>query len=238
MQPEDVWKWLDAVDQEHLDPLDQWRAPSLQIPTQKAASNSENVFRGGDEKLLYADAVSLLKSIPPSGLLLRTGDIRMIGSNPSSDVGNKETPKPPVPNPPATVTIDMNRKPCFQPVAPSTIIAPKATAQRAHPPPTRHVHFAAKDSKHIPIRRKRLPSYLERARTEEALQSIPVIRVEVADPVAVECQGSRVVGGNMLSETGHSRWHATTTDEGALHRSNALKRPSNVPPRSRFRRVN
>ena len=237
MQPEDVWKWLDAVDQEHLDPLDQWRLPTLQMPTQKAALNSDNVFRGGgDDNLLSADAVSLLKSTPPSGLLLRTGDIRMIGSNPSSDVGIKEHPKPPVPNPPATVTVDGKRKSCFGSVAPSTSIAPKATAQRAHPPPTRHVHFAAKEPKHTPIRRKRLPSYLERARTEEALQSIPVIRVEVADPVAVECQGARVV--NIPSETGQSRRHTTATGEAALHRSNALKRPSNVPPRSRFRRVN
>lgn len=237
MRPEDVWRWLDAVDQEHLDPLYQWCAPTLQIPTQKTALKSDNIFGGGDEKLFQADAASPLKSTTPCGLLLRTGNIRMIGSNSSSDVGKKEHSKPLAPNPPAPVTLEVKRKPCSQPAAPSTIITPKATGQRAQPSPTRRVHFSAKDTKHIPIRRKRLPSYLDRAHTE-ALQSIPVIPVEPTDPVAVECQGARVVGGNMSSKTGNSRRHTTATEEGALHRSNALKRLSNVPPRSVFRRIN
>ena len=236
MQPENVWKWLEAVDQEHLDPLDQWCVPTLQSPTQKTVLKSDTVFRGGDERLLYADAVSSLKSIPPSGLLLRTGQIRMIGSNSSSDVGNKEHPKPLVPNSPTTATVEVKRKTCFQPVAPSTIITPKATGQSAHPSPTHQVQYSAKGTKRIPIRRKRLPTYLDRAKTE-ALQSIPVIQVEVTDPVAVECQGARVVGGNLPNRTNKSRRHTTATGEGALHRSNALKRRSNVRPMSRFRGI-
>ena len=237
MQPESVWKWLEAVDQEHLDPLDQWRVPTLQIPTQKTAPKSDNVFRGRDARLLHADAASPLKAPPPSGLLLRTGNIRMIGSNSSSDVGKKQYAKPLGPNSPATVTIDVKRKPCFEPAALSTVITPKATGQRAHPSPTRALQPSKQETKHIAIRRKRLPTYLERAHTE-TLQSIPVIHVEVTDPVAVECQGKRVEGGDMSSKMGSSRRHTTATGEGALHRSNALKRPSNVRPVSRFRRIN
>ena len=237
MRPENVRKWLDAVDQEHLDPLDQWRVPTLQIPTQKAALKSDNVFRGGDETLLHAQAASPLKSTPPSGLLLRTGDIRLIGSNSSSGVGKKEHPKPLLPHSPATVKVEVKRKPCFQPVAPSTIMTPKATGQRAHPSPTHQAQSSAKETKNIPIRRKRLPTYLERAYTE-AVQSILVILVEATDPVAVECQGERVVGGDVPSKTSNSRRHTTATGEGALYRSNALKRPSNVRPGSRFRRIN
>ena len=237
MRPENVWKWLDAVDQEHLDPLDQWRLPTLQIPTQKAVPKSDNVFRGGDEALLHAQAASPLKSTPPSRLLLRTGDIRLIESKSSFSVGKKEHPKPLVPNSPATVTVEVKRKPCFQPVAPSTIITPKATGQRAHPSPTHQVQSSAKETKNIPIRRKRLPTYLERAHTE-ALQSIPVILVEVTDPVAVECQGARVERADMPGKTSDSRRHTTAIGEGALYRSNALKRSSNVRPGSRFRRIN
>ena len=236
MQPESVWKWLEAVDQEHLDPLDQWRVPTRQIPTQETVPKSDNVFRGRDARLLHADAASPLKAAPPSGLLLRTGNIRMIGLNSSSDEGKKQHPKPPVPNSPATVTVDVKRKPSFQPAAPSTVITPKATGQRAHPSPTRPLQPAAQEGKHIAIRRKRLPTYLERAHTE-ALQTIPVIQVEVTDPVAVECQGARVEGGDMSSKMSSSRRHTTATGEGSLHRSNALKRPSNVRPVSRFRRI-
>ena len=236
MQSENIWKWLDTVDQEHLDPLDQWGVPTLQDSTQKAALKSDNVSRGGEETKLHADAAGPLKFKPPSALLLRTGDIKMIGSNSSSDVGKEEHPKPLAPGSPALATAEVKRKPCSQPVAPSTIITPKATGQRAHPSPTRRVHFSAEDTKHIPIRRKRLPSYLDRAHTE-ALHSIPVIQVEVTDPVAVECQGARVVEGNMPSKTGSSRRHTTAIGEGALHRSNALKRPPNVHSGSRFRQV-
>ena len=237
MQPESVWKWLDAVDQEHLDPLDQWRLPTPQIPTQKTALKSDNVFRGSDGTLLHAEAASSVKPTAPSGLLLRTGKIRMIGSNSSSDVGMKEHPKLPGPNSPATVTVEVKRKPCFQTVAPSTIITPKATGQRAHPSSTRQLQPSGQEGKHIPIRRKRLPTYLERAHTE-ALQSIPVIQVEVTDPVAVECQDARVEGGDMPSKRRNSRKHTTATGEGALHRSNALKRPSSVRPGPRFHRIN
>ena len=235
MQPESVWKWLDAVDQEHLDPLDQWCAPTLQVPTQKAALKPDNVFRGGgDDALHHADAASPSKPTPPSGLLLRTGNIRMIGSMSSSDVGNKEHPVSLVPNSPATVTVEVKRKPSFQPVAPSTIITPKAIGQRTHHAPTHQVQFSA-DTKNIPIRRKRVPTYFGRAQTE-ALQSIPTIQVEVADPVAVECQGARVAGGS-ASPRSNSRRHTTATGEGALHRSNAVKRPSNVRPGSRSSRI-
>ena len=237
MRPENIWEWLDAVDQEHLDPLDQWGVPTLQFSTQKAALKSDNVLRGGDETEVHADAAGLLKSKPPSGLLLRTGDIKMIGSNSSSDVGKEEHSKPLAPNSPAPVTVEVKRKPCSQPVAPSTIITPKATGHRTHPSPTPQVHFPAEETKHTPVRRKRLPSYLGRAHTE-AFQSVPVIQVEVTDPVAVECQGARVVEGNMPSKTGNSRRHTTATGEAVLHRSNALKRPSNVPPRSMFHPIN
>ena len=238
MQPENVWKWLDAVDQEHLDPLDQWRLPTLQLPTQKTALESDNVFRGVYETLLHADAASPLKPTPPSGLLLRTGNIRMIGSTSSSDdVEKKEHPKPLVPSSPATVTVEGKREPCVRPRNPSISITPKATGQRARTSPTTHrAQSSAKETTHIPIRRKRVPTYLERAHTE-ALKSIPVIRVEVTDPVAVECQGARVVGGDVQSKTGSSRRHTTAAGEGALHRSNALKRPSNVSSGSRFRRI-
>ena len=236
MQPETIWKWLETVDQEHLDPLDQWCVPTLQSPTQKTTLKSNNIFRGGDEKLLYANAVSSLQSIPPSELLLRSGNIRMIGSNPSPDVGKKEHPKPLVPNSPAPATVEVQRKPRFQPLSPNTIITPKATTQRAHPSPTRHVHFLAKETNRIPIRRKRLPTYLDRAHTE-ALKSIPVIQVEVIDPVAGECQGARVVGEDVPNRTNTTRRHTTATGEGALHRSNALKRRSNLRPGSRFRGI-
>ena len=237
MQPENVWKWLDAIDEEHLDPLDQWGVPTQQLPIQEPALKFDNVFRGCDEKLLHTDAASPLKPPPPSGLLLRTGNIKIIGSNSSSDAGKKEHPKPPVRDSPATSTVDVKRKPCFKSVDPSTIINLKATGQRAHLSPNRQVQSLTTEAKNIPIRRKRLPTYFEKAHTE-ALQSIPVIQVEAADPVAVVCQGARVVGGSTPSKTSDSRRHTMASGEGALHRSNALKRPPNVRPGSRFRRVN
>ena len=240
MRPEGVWKWLEAVDQEHLDPLDHWRVPTLQIPTQQTALKSNNVFRSHDARLiLHTDALSPLNAPPPSKLLLRTGTVRMIGTNPSSDEGKNQHPKPLVPNNSlATVTLDLKRKPCSQPVvAPSTVTSPKATAQPAHPSPTRPLQPSNQETKHIAIRRKRLPTYLERAHTEETLKSIPVIQVEGTDPVAGEGLGERVVGGDRSGKGGNSRRHTTAAGEGALRRSNALKRSFNRRPVAGFGRI-
>ena len=240
MQPEGVWKWLEAVDQEHLDPLDQWSVPTLQIPTQKKTSpKSDNVFRSRDARLLHADAPSPLNAPPPSKLLLRTGTIRMIGPTSSSDVGKNHHPKPLVPNnSPVTVTVDVKRKPCFQPVvAPSSVITPKTTGQPAHPSPTRPLQPSKQETNHIAIRRKRLPTYLDRAHMEDALKSVPVIQVEVTDPVAVEGLGERVVGGDVPGKGSNSRRHTTAAGEGALRRSNALKRMSYVRPVAGFGRM-
>lgn len=208
MQPESVWKWLDAVDQDHLDPLDQWGVPTSQAPTQRTSLKSDNVFRDRDEELPHGDPAIPVKPTPPSGLLLRTGNIRMIGSSSSSDADKKDHSKLPIPGSPTTGTVDVKRKPCPQPMA----------------------------STNMPIRRKRLPTYFEKAHTD-ALQTIPVIQVEEADPVAVEGQGARVVGESMPSKTSNSRRHTTAAGEGALQRSNAIKRQPNIYSGSRSRRI-
>ena len=223
MHPEDVRKWLDAVDQDDLDPLDQWSAPPLQCRPRDTSPGSTSVS-GGEKKETYqqynrernAEVASTLKTIPPAGLLLRNGSIRSTGQNSKTyayDVKNENHPQSLTPRFPASSEVT------GQPTRTSI----------------RDLQISGREGNSDFPKRKRLPTFPERARrVSGALQSAPVIHVEVKDPVAINCQGARVVGGHqqnslqsppsMLKKSRRN----TTAKEGALHRSNAVRNPSNI----------
>ena len=220
MHSEDVWKWLDAVDQDNLDALDQWGEPP--------PPHSHNV-----------DAA---KSLPPLAILLRNGSVRMTG--PISpflvhDVDNKNRPESRVPDLPTSIAHDAGGDNHSQLLAPGIITTgSEIMNQRADASSARHQHTLTGEGDGDPVSPKRLPTFPERARVRGlsgvVLQSVPVIQVEVADPVAINCQGARVVRGhwpNGLQSLPRmatvSRRH-TNAGEGALHRSNALRRQSFV----------
>ena len=222
MHSEDVWKWLDAVDQENLNALDQWGEPP--------PPHSHN-----------ADAA---KSLPPSAILLRNGSVRMTGPNSSflvHDVDNQNRPESLVPGVPTSIAHDAGGDNHSQLLAPDIITTGSETIdQRADSSSARHQHTSAGEGDDDPVSPKRLPTVPERARVRGlsgvVLQSVPVIQVEVADPVAVNCQGARVVGGNrpnglrsLPRMATMSRRHTNANaGEGALHRSNALRKQSFV----------
>lgn len=223
MNPEGVRKWLDGVDQDDLDPLDQWCAPVLQCLPQDSSPRSSSVS-GGEKKETYqqynrernAEVASVLESIPPTGVLLRNGNIKSTGQNPkvlAHAVKNENHPHSLMPGFPANSEL---------------------TGQPTHTS-IRDLEISAREGNNDSPKRKRLPTFPERGRrVSGALHSIPVIRVEVEEPVAINCQGARVVGGhqqngvqNLPSMSKTSR-RDTTAGERALHRSNAVRKHSNV----------
>lgn len=223
MHPGDIRKWLDAVDKDDLDPLDQWGAPPPRRPPHNTSPRSINVS-GGDNKETYqqynrkrnAEVTSVLEFIPPAGVLLRNGSIKLTGKNPkifAHDVKNEDHPQSLTPGFPARSEV---------------------TGQPTHNS-IRDLQTSGKEGNKDSPNRKRLPTFPERARRiSGALHSNPVIHVEVKDPVATDCQGARVVGGyqqnglqSLPSMSKKSRRN-TTAGERALHRSNAVRKPSNV----------
>lgn len=88
MHPENVWRWLDAIDQDHLDPLDQWGLLPSPRRSQDKPPRSKNVFDGSGGEIHQqnkgkhnAELASLQAYTPPAGILLRNGSIRPTGQS-------------------------------------------------------------------------------------------------------------------------------------------------------------
>lgn len=247
MLPGNVWQWLVTVDEDHLDPLDQWGAPPPRRPAQDRSPRSIGASSCSDGETYEqynnkcnAEVASLLESIPPTGILLRNGSIRFTGHNPkifSHDAENENHPQSLVPGFPQTFAQDLEKWNRPQSLIPSVATDSAATSQQTDAPSTRRLQTSGREGNSDSPNRKRLPTFPERARVRGlsgVLHSTPVIHVEVKDPVAINCQGARVVGGyqqnglqSLPSMSKHSRRN-TTAGEGALHRSNAVRKPSNV----------
>ena len=254
MRPENVVKWLDAVDQEHLDPLDQWGVPPPQRPPQDIPIRSESISDGGDGETYQqynrkrnAEVASLLKYVPPAGILLRNGSIRVTGQSPqvlAYDAENENYPQSLVLGLPKCFAHNVEKENRSQSLVPAFTTSSEASGQRTDAPPTRQLQISGREGNVVSPKPKRLPTSLERARVRDlsgASLSPPIIHVEVKDPVAINCQGSRVVGcyqqkdlQSLPSMAVKSRRN-TSAGEGALHRRNATRRPSNfhVGPRAR-----
>lgn len=208
MHSEEVWKWLDAIKEDRLDPLDHWGAPPPQRPRSLSVS-------GGDNKEAYqqynskrtAEVASKLDTMPPAGVLLRNGSVRLTNQDPKNiahDAKNENHPLSLVPGFPTSSKV---------------------------------LQTSGREGNSDACKPKRLPSFIERVRARGLpgpLRSTPVINVEVEDPVAINGQGARVVGGyqqnglqDLPSMSKKSR-RDTTAGEGVLHRSNAVRKPSNV----------
>ena len=247
MHAENVWEWLDAVDQDHLDPLYQWGVPAPQLHPREIPPGSDIIpwNSGGKIDQQYngegnSDAASPLKSKPPSGVLLRSGNIRMIGLNSSSlahNVENDEDSKSLVSGRSTKVASHVKSENSFQSGVPGITTTSQATHQQVDASPTRQPQSSEREGNGLPITRKRLPTSAERARARDfsgVLQPVPVVQVSAIDSVAIDYQGARVVGGyqrnhlqTLPSEENLSRRH-NTAERAALHRSNALKGHSNV----------
>lgn len=226
MRPDSVWKWLNAVEQDHLDPLDQWGVPPSRYPPQDTTSRSDNDSQSIDgetyeqyNRKRNAEAASLLESIPPAGILLRNGSIRVTRQNPkffAYDVKNENYPQ------------------ALLPGFPSSSIA---TGDRTDTSPTRQLQISGREGNENSDSPKRLPTSAERARDlghSGSLHSTPIIHVEIKDSIAIDCQGARVVAGHqqnglqILPSVRNKSRRTVTAGEGALQRSNAVRRPSNV----------
>ena len=228
MQLENVRKWLDAVDQDHLDPLDQWGVSPLRHPSQTATLGTNTISRDADS------SPSQLNPIPPSGILLRNGTVRVTRQKSKATAHNDEKDiytKSRVSSFPTSAAQDLENEDPSQTPAPGIY-----TGSDAMDHTTRQLQTSGAEGTSDSLGVKRLPTFRERARLHlpGVSRPTPVIQVEVTDPVAVNCQGAKVVGGprqnglrRLVDRTRTSRRN-TTDWEGALHRSNALRRPSNV----------
>ena len=245
MRAENVWQWLDAVDQDDLDLLDQWGVPSPRHPSRSTSPGSDSVSRDGDgepwqqyDGKRNTDIGRTLESTPPSGIPLRNGSIRMTGGNSTFfayDVVNENHPKSLVPGLPTNVAHDVKSE------TPSRLLFPgittsEATGHRVETPAIRQLPAWKKEGNSdsldvvkIVIRPGLARTYLPSGN----LQSAPVIQTKVMDPLAINCQGARVVGGyeqHGLQNFAVKSRRNTSAADTALHRSNALKRPLNVRP--------
>lgn len=247
MHAEIVWEWVDAVDQDHLDPLDQWGISAPQQHPREIPPGSDIVPCNSGGKIEQqcngegnSDAASPRKSTPPSAILLRSGDIRMIRGNSSSLAHNVEVDKdfkPLVSGLSTKVALQVKSENCFQSGAPGITTTSQATHQQVNASPIRQPQSSEREGNGVSVTRKRLPTVAERAHARDlsgVLQPIPVVQVEAIDPVAIYCEGARVVGGyqrnhlqTLPSENNLSPRH-TTAEGAALHRSNALKGHSKV----------
>lgn len=245
MRPENVLQWLDTVDEDNLDPLEWWGVPPPRHPPQDAPPGCDGVSRTSDGETYReysrernAEIASMLKATPPSGILLRNGSIRVTHQHPkfsAYDVENENHPKSLVPGFPTSATHKVDRKdPSLSPIP--GIADSKATDQQAQAPPARQLQISGKECNNDAAKPKRLPILPKKARVRGlsgTLLSTPAIPVEDDDPVAINCQGARVVEGHqhngirtLPSMVKHLRIQAIA--EEALHRSNAIRRPSNV----------
>ena len=218
--------WLDAVEQDHLDPLDQWGVPPSRYSPQDTTSRSDNdsQITDGETYEQYsrkrnAEAAILLQSIPPAGILLRNGSIRVTRQNPkffAYDVKNENHPQ------------------ALLPGYPTSSIA---IGDRTDTSSIRQFQVSGREGNENSNSPKRLPTSAERARDlghSGSLHSTPIIHVEIKDPIAINCQGARVAGGHRqdglqtLPSIRNKSRRNVTAGEGALQRSNAVRRPSNV----------
>ena len=247
MHHENIWKWLDNVEEDYLDRLDQWGVPPPRHPPQEIPPRSDTVFDGieGETYQQYntkcnAEAARLLGSLPPEGILLRNGSIRITGKSPkisANDVRNANHPQSLLPGFPTNSAHDGDNYDRSQSLVPGFAASPEATSQRTIAPFTRQLQTSGREGNSDSANPKRLPNFPERARVRglsEALRSTSIIHSEDQDPVAVKCQGARVVGGHQRNgpqccpSTKKKSRRNTTAEEGALHRSNAIREPSNV----------
>lgn len=235
MHAESIWKWLNAVDEDDLDPLDQWDVPPPRPAYQNIPSQSFGVSHGNHVESYQqynekrnAEMAGLLDSIPPVGLLLRNGSIKMTGHTPNlaHDVENEKQLLPLVPDYPTSC---------------------EESGQGSDPPAMRKLHVSGREGNSDAAHPKKLPTYPERAYVRSrsrALQATPTIHVEAKDPVAISCQGAKVVGGYQqndlrglpsMIEKVRSYTVAGEGAQRALRRSNAQRRPSNmrVVPKAR-----
>ena len=227
MQLENVWRWLDAVDEDHLDPLVQRGLSPLQGLSQDPPRRPESIFCGDKaryqprEKPHNAEDASLVRSIPPAKILLRNGSIRTTNrvGNDTRDVENKKHPQL---LQPGLGTISGTTFP-FQ--------------QRRGAPSTRKLQFLGREGNIDSADPKRLPTFTERSRVRglsRALQLNPEILDHVKEPVTIHCEGARALGG--YQHNGHKGLPSmspevhgnTNAEEKVLHRSNAIRRPSNL----------
>ena len=246
MRPENVWKWLDGVDEDNLDPLDRWGIPPPRRPPQGMPPRSDIFSDGIDEENHQqynternAEAANPLRTLPPAGILLRNGTIRSTGQNPKSfpyDVQNQNHPRSLLPGFPTSFAHDVENESRPQPSVPGFAISSESRSRRNDAPPSRQLQTSGREGNSDSANPKRLPTFPERALVRglsEAMRPTPKIHVEVQDPVAVNCQGARVVGRyqyrpKKIPGMKEKSRRNTTAGEGALHRSNAIRRLSNV----------
>ena len=227
MQLENIWRWLDAVDEDHLEPLDQWGLSPLQGPPQGFPRLPQSVFFG--DKATYQpynenhtpEDASLVRSNPPAKLLLRNGSIRTTRrfGNDVSDVENMKHPQ----------LLQAGLGTSSGPTVP--------VQQRRGAPSIRKLQLSGREGNIDSFNPKRLPTFPERPRVRglsEALHPNPIILDDVKEPIAIGCEGARVMRGyrhnglNDLSSMSPDLHWNTNSAERALHRSNAVRRPSNL----------
>ena len=249
MRPENVWKWLDAVDQNHLDLLDQWGIPrscrSPEDTSPQSGSLSDRRVRESYQQYnndSNTEVASLLQPIPPTGILLRNGSTRGIRQNPNffaCDAKNENHPQSLLPGFPTNFAKQFESenhpqslepglpasfapelksenhpqllRPGFptnlvwdvetgnrsQSYIPSIATSSEAIRQRTDASYNRPLQISGREGNSESAKPKRLPSFTERASVHglpEALPSNPIIHVQVEHPVAIKCQGARVVG--------------------------------------------
>ena len=239
MHLEVIWEWLDAVDQDNLDPLDQFGVPP------PAAQFDHVAPRSDGEPCQQYEKKDITESKQPAGILLRTGSIRRTGENYKvfeRDVEHENRPQALVPGFHANATDNKERKDATN---------PKVTRQHSEYNWTRQLqnlqlHTSGRDGNNGPTKRKPLPNFADRASgrgNPGTRLSDRQSNVEVEDPVAVSCRGAKVVGEcqkrypqDIGSTTQKGRRNTTTGDQ-PLHRSNAFKRPSNVRPALKVRPI-
>ncbi len=235
MHSGDIWKWLDTVDQHQIDPLDQWGVPQPRHPLQDTMLESDNVTHDGDGETYQqhnrernAEVASLLKSTPSSGIRLRNGSIRMNGKNHkffAHDVKSENHPISLVPGFPPSVADDHQKYIASQSTIHGIATNFEGTAQQASRFPTRRLQTSGRERHSDATNPTMLPT---------APDAAPAINVEDKDPVAINCQGARVVRGGQqnglqgLPSMRENSRRNTTAGDGTLHRSNALKIPWNV----------
>ena len=227
MQLESIWRWLDAVDEDHLEPLDQWDLSPLQgfphgfsrLP-QSVLFGDEATYQPNNKNHTPEDA-SLVGSNPPAKLLLRNGSIRTTRKS-GNDVDDVEIKKHPQLLQAGVGT------------GPGTTVP---VQQRRGAPSFRKLQISGKEGNLDSFNPKNLPTFPERSRVRgrsEALHPTLVILDDVKEPIAIGCEGARVMGGYQHDGFKNPpsilpRIHGDiNAGDRVLHRSNAVRRPSNL----------
>ena len=243
MHPEQVWEWLDAVDQDHLCPLEQWGVPPAQYLVQSTQPLSTSVSHNNDKEAhqeymrkCNPEVARRRKPLPPTGILQRNGSVRATGKNVKflvPDEKNANHIQSQIPSSPTTFAHER----ASQSLVPGLPTSNEATGHRSDASTTRQLQSSGREGNSSSANPKRMPTRPERSRQQdfsEDLPSVPIIHVEVHDQVAINCQGARVVGchrqSSLLNLPGmkDKSYRNTTAGEGGLHRRNVVRRSSNV----------